>query len=115
MRTIVFCFLLSLSILVNFGYAEPRMISIDLSGQYPLKIYQDSEIHVKNTFDTNLYDLTITKPPLSKEILSVSEFVIGQSFALTFFKAGNYEICFSKEKNAAQTCLNLDVQKRIAA
>jgi hypothetical protein len=114
MRSFVFCLLLSLAILVNFGYAKPRMISLDLSGQYPLTIYQGSEINVSNTFDTNLYDLTITKPPLSKEILSVSEFFIGQSFTLAFSKTGTYEVCFSKEKNAAQTCLNLDVLKRIA-
>lgn len=115
MRIITFCFLLSLSILLNFGYAKPRMISLDLSGQYPIKIYQDSEINVSNTFDTNLYDLTITKTPLSKEILSVSEFATGQSFTLAFPKTGTYEICFSKGKNEAQTCLNLDVLKRIAA
>lgn len=115
MRIIIFCFLMSLSILLNFGYAKARMISLDLSGQYPIKIYQGSEINVSNTFDTNLYDLTITKTPLSKEILSVSEFAIGQSFTLAFAKTGTYEICFSKEKNEAQTCLNLDVLKRIAA
>jgi hypothetical protein len=115
MRTIAFCLILSLGFLVNFGQAKPKMISLDLSGQYPLKIYQDSDISVSNTFDNNLYDLTITKPPLPKEILSVSEFVTGQSFTLVFSKTGVYEICFSKKKNSTQTCLNLHVLKRIAA
>ena len=115
MRTIVFCLLMSLGVLVSFGQAKPRMVSLDLSGQSPLKIYQNSEINVNNTFQTNLYDLTITKPPLPKEIVSVSEFITGQSFTLAFSKVGTYQICFSKEKNAVQTCLNLDVLKRIAA
>ncbi|MBC8286722.1 MAG: hypothetical protein H8E42_04520 [Nitrospinae bacterium] len=115
MRTIFFCLLLVLGIFVSFGQAKPRMISLDLSGQSPLTIYQNSEIKVSNTFQTNLYDLTITKPPLPKEILAVSEFISGQSFILAFSGVGTYEICFSKEKNAVQTCLNLDVLKRIAA
>lgn len=115
MRTTVFSLLLVLGFFVSFGQAQPRMISLDLSGQSPLTIYQNSDITVSNTFQTNLYDLTITKPPLAKEILSVSEFISGESFSLAFSKVGAYEICFSKEKNEARTCLKLDVLKRIAA
>ncbi len=113
MRTTIFCLLLSLCVFVGFGQAGP--ISLDLSGPSSLKIYQNTNIRVSNTFETNLYDLTVTKPPLSKEILSVSEFISGESFELAFSKVGAYEICFSKQINETRTCLKLDVLKRIAA
>jgi len=70
---------------------------------------------VNNTFHANLYDLTVTKPPLPKEILSVAEFRSGQSFDLHFPKVGAYEICFSRGKNAVRTCLQLNVLKRTVA
>ena len=116
MRTIytVFCFLLSLNVLVSVVQAEPRVISLNLLEQElsPLKVYQNVPIKLTNTFKANLYNFTVTKPPLPKEILSVSKLHFGQSFVLHFPKVGAYEICFSKEKNAARTCLKLDVLKR---
>ncbi len=114
MRTTVFCLMLLLGTFVTLGQAKPQVISLDLSKQGPMKIYQNSSITVSNTFQTNLYDLTVTKPPVLKEIVSVSEFLPGQSFALAFSKVGAYEICFSKEKNEARTCLQLNVVKRLA-
>jgi hypothetical protein len=113
MRTIIFCLLLSLFVFVSFGQATP--ISLDLSGQSPLKFYQNTNIKVNNTFETNLYNFTVTKPSLSKEIVSVSEFISGESFELAFSKIGAYEVCFSKQRNEIPTCLKLDVLKRIAA
>ena len=115
MRVIGFCFLLLVNIAVV--QAGPRVMSLNLLGQgsNPLKVYQNVPIKVNNTFHANLYDLTVTKPPLPKEILSVSEFPSGQSFDLNFPKVGSYEICFSKEKNSTRTCLTLNVLKRIVA
>lgn len=113
MRTTIFCLLLSLCVLVSFGQAAS--ISLDLSGESPFKFYQNTNIRVSNTFGTNLYDLTVTKPSLSKEILSVSEFISGESFELAFSRVGAYEICFSKQRNETRTCLKLNVLKRIAA
>ena len=113
MRTTFFCLLLSLCFCVSLGQAQP--ISLDLSGQSPFKFYQNTNIKVSNTFETNLYDLTVTKPSLSKEIISVSEFISGESFELAFSRVGAYEICFSKQRNDTRTCLKLDVLKRIAA
>jgi hypothetical protein len=116
MRIIVFCFLLLFNVcLVQAG---TQGVSLDLSEQDsnpPLKVYQNAPVKVNNTFNTNLYDLTVTKPPLSKEIISVAEFRSGQSFDLHFPKVGTYELCFSREKNATQTCLTLNVLKRITA
>jgi hypothetical protein len=113
MRATIFCLLLSLFVFVSFGQAKP--ISLDLSGQSPFKFYQNTNIKVSNTFETNLYDLTVTKPSLSKEIISVSEFISGESFELAFSRVGAYEICFSKQRNETRTCLKLDVLKRIVA
>ena len=89
-------------------------ISLDLSGQSSFKIYQNTNIKVSNTFDTNLYNLTVTKPPLSKQILSVPKFIPGESFELAFSMVGAYEICFVRQINEERTCLQLDVLKRIA-
>ncbi len=116
MRVIAFCFLLLFNVCVV--QAGPQGMSLDLSGQGSnpqLKIYQNVPIEVNNTFHTNLYDLTVTRPPLSKEILSVAEFHSGQSFSLHFPKVGAYEICFSREKDVARTCVTLNVLKRIVA
>jgi len=109
----VFCFLL----LLNVCMVQAEPISLSLSGQEssPLKVYQNDPVKVNNTFHANLYDLTVTKPPLPKEILSVAEFRSGQSFDLHFPKVGAYEICFSREKNEVRTCRDLNVLKRIFA
>ena len=94
MRTIytVFCFLLSLNVLVSVVQAEPRVISLNLLEQelIPLKVYQNVPIKVTNTFKASLYNFTVSKPPLPKEILSVTEFHPGQSFELHFPKVGTY-------------------------
>ena len=111
MRITVLCLSLTLYFFVSLVQAIP--ISLDLSGQSPFRIYQNTNIRVSNTFDTNLYNLTVTKPSLSKQILSVPEFISGESFELTFSKVGAYEICFSKQRDEARTCLQLDVLERI--
>ena len=115
MRTTIFCLLLTFGVFVSLGKAKPQAIPLELSRQVPMKIYQNSNIAVRNTFQTNLYDLTVTKPPFLKEIVSVSKFLPGQSFDIAFSKLGSYEICFSKENNKARTCLRLNVVKRLAA
>ncbi len=112
---VVFCLILLLGVWASALQAEPRVIALHLLGQSPMKVYQHDSIKIDNTFQANLYNLTVTKPPLPKEILSVPEFLSGQSFDLTFSKLGAYEICFSREKNQARTCLTLDVSKRTVA
>lgn len=113
MRISVLCLSLTLCFFVSLVQALP--VSLDLSRQSPFMIYQNTNIRVSNTFETNLYNLTLTRSSLSKEILSVPEFISGESFELAFSKVGAYEICFSKQRNEARTCLKLDVLKRITA
>ena len=112
MRITVLCLSLTLCFFVSLVQAIP--VSLDLSRQSSFKTYQNTSIRVSNTFNTNLYNLTVTKPSLFKEILNVPEFISGESFELAFSKVGAYEICFSKQRNEARTCLQLDVLKRIA-
>jgi hypothetical protein len=114
MRAVVFCLLLSLSVFTSLGQAEPRVISLDFLGSNSLEVYQNTPVKVSNPFQVSLYDLTVTKPSAHKDIVSVSVFLSGESFDLAFSKVGTYEICFSKVKNEARTCLTLDVLKRIA-
>jgi hypothetical protein len=112
---VIFCLILLLGIWASRVQAAPRIISLHLLGQSPMKVYQNDSIKIDNTFQANLYNLTVTKPPLPKEIISVPEFLSGQSFDLSFSKLGAYEICFSREVNQARTCLTLDVLKRTVA
>jgi hypothetical protein len=113
MRITILCLSLTMCFFVSLVQAIP--ISLDLSGQSSFKIYQNTNIKVSNNFDNNLYNLTVTKPSLSKQILSVPKFIPGESFELAFSKVGAYEICFSKQRNEKRTCLQLNVLKRIAA
>lgn len=119
MRVIHFVLLaaISMGLWTNFVEAEPRVVSLSLSGEQtiPLEVFQDTPVKIHNTFERNLHDFTVTKPPVSKEILSVPEFISGQSFDLYFPKIGDYEICFSQEKNESQTCLQVNVVKRTLA
>jgi hypothetical protein len=109
------CCLLLLGVFASLVQAGPRVISLNLMSQSPLQVYQNAPIKLSNTFKTNLYDLTVSKPAVSKKILSVAEFLSGESFDLAFSKVGAYEVCFSRIKNEARTCLKLDVLKRISA
>jgi hypothetical protein len=108
-----FSLLFSLGILVSLVEAEPRVISLSHLDQVSLKTYQNVPIKLVNTFETGLYDLTVTRSSLSKKIVSVSELGSEQSFNLSFSKIGTYEICFARQINEARTCLNLKVLKRI--
>lgn len=119
MRAIHFALYISISLglWTNFVEAAPRVVSLSLSGKQvtPLKVFQDTPIKIHNTFEKNLHDFKVIKPPVSKEILSVAELISGQSFDLYFPKVGDYEICFSREKNESQTCLQVNVVKRTLA
>ena len=117
MRIVQFalCLIFSFGIFVGLVKAEPRVVSLNMLGHSPLKVYQNVPIQLSNTFQTKLYNLTVTKSPLAKEILSISEFNSGQSFDLSFSKVGAYEICFSKETDETRTCLSLNVLKRTVA
>ena len=78
--------------------------------QSDLRVYQNAYIKISNTFDSALYDLAIFEFPSEKRVLSIAGFQSGQSFEMSFSKAGEYKICYSS-KNDPRTCLLLDVLK----
>jgi len=85
------------------------------SGQ--LKVYQNAYVEISNSFSTVLYDITVTESPSQKRVLSIADFQSGQSFEMSFSKAGEYEICYSRLKDSKKdftvprTCLQVDVLK----
>ena len=78
--------------------------------QSDLRIYQNAYVKISNTFDSTLYDLDVFEFPSRKRVLSITDFQSGQSFEMSFSKAGEYKICYSSE-NDPRTCLLLDVLK----
>ena len=75
-----------------------------------LRVYQNAYVKISNTFNSALYDLTVIEFPSEKRVLSIADFQSGQSFEMSFSKAGEYKICYSSE-NDPRTCLFLDVLK----
>ena len=77
------------------------------------KVYQDAYVEISNSFSSVLYNITVTESPSQKRVLFIDDFQSGQSFEISFAKAGKYEICYSSEKRitSLRTCLKVDVLK----
>jgi hypothetical protein len=92
--------------------ADSGAIILNPTQQKPseLRIYQNAFVKIRNTFNSALYDLTVVEFPSEKRVLSIADFKSGQSFEMSFSKAGEYKICYSSESDP-RTCLNLDVLK----
>jgi hypothetical protein len=80
--------------------------------QIDLRVYQNAYVKISNTFDSTLYDLDVFEFPSRKRVLSITDFQSGQSFEMSFSKAGEYKICYSSQ-NDPRTCLLLDVLKAV--
>jgi hypothetical protein len=78
--------------------------------QSELRVYQNAYVKISNTFNSALYNLTVIEFPSEKRVLSIADFQSGQSFEMSFSKAGEYKLCYSSE-NDPRTCLLLDVLK----
>ena len=78
-----------------------------------LNIYQNAYVKVSNSFSSVLYNITVSEFLSQKRVLSIRDFQSGQSFAMSFSKAGKYEICYSSKKdlNVPKTCFQIDVLK----
>ena len=107
----VFVFL----IFSTLSHALPGAIVLDplLKNQGQPKVYQNAYVEISNSFDSVLYDITVTETPSQKRVLSIADFQSGQSFEMSFSKAGEYEICYSSQKDLGglRTCLHVDVLK----
>ena len=77
------------------------------------KVYQNAYVEISNSFNSVLYDITVTESPSHKRVLFIDDFQSGQSFEISFSKAGKYEICYSNDqrRSGSRTCLKLDVIK----
>ena len=78
-----------------------------------LNIYQNAYVQISNSFSSVLYNITVSESLSQKRVLSIRDFQSGQSFAMSFSKAGEYEICYSSKKDVSvpKTCFNVDVLK----
>ena len=113
-KTFVF-FIFIFLIFFTIAQAFPGPIALNplLENQKQLKVYQNAYVEISNSFNSVLYDITITESPSEKRVLSIADFQSGQSFEMSFSKAGEYEICYSRKKDVAglRTCLQIDVLK----
>ena len=93
--------------------AFPGAIDLNpfLKNQGQLKVYQNAYVEISNSFNSVLYDITVMESPSQKRVLSITDFQSGQCFEMSFSKAGEYEICYSSQKDAggSRTCLQIDV------
>ena len=62
-----------------------------------LEVYQNDYVAISNSYNSVLYDITVSESPSQKRVLSIADFQSGQSFEMSFSKAGEYDICFSSE------------------
>jgi hypothetical protein len=92
--------------------ADSGAIILNPTQQKPseLRVYQNAYVKISNTFNSALYNLTVIEFPSEKRVLSIADFQSGQSFEMSFSKAGEYKICYSST-NDPRTCLFLDVLK----
>jgi len=99
----------------TISQAFPSAIDLNpfLKNQGQLKIYQNAYVEISNSFNSVLYDITVMESPSQKRVLSIADFQSGQSFEMSFSKVGEYEICYSSQKDVggSRTCLQIDVLK----
>ena len=97
----------------TISQAFPSAIDLNpfLKNQGQLKVYQNAYVEISNSFSSDLYDITVIESPSQKRVLSIADFQSGQSFEMSFSRAGEYEICYSSQKDAggSRTCLQIDV------
>ena len=102
-------------ILSTISQAFPGAIDLNpfLKSKGQLKVYQNAYVEISNSFSSVLYDITVMESPSQKRVLSIADFQSGQSFEMSFSKVGEYEICYSSQKDAggSRTCLQIDVLK----
>jgi hypothetical protein len=101
-----------LLVFTTISEADSGAIILNPTQQKPsdLRVYQNAYVKISNTFNSALYDLTVIEFPSEKRVLSIADFQSGQSFEMSFSKAGEYKICYSSE-NDPRTCVLLDVLK----
>ena len=110
---ITFLFIFVFLTFPTISQAFPSAIDLNpfLKNQGQLKVYQNAYVEISNSFSSVLYDITVMESPSQKRVLSIPDFQSGQSFEMSFSRAGEYEICYSSQKDdgGSRTCLQIDV------
>ena len=93
--------------------AAPSSIILNPTLKNPsqINVYQNAYVEISNSFSSILYNITVSEYLSQNRVLSIRDFEAGQSFSISFSKAGIYEICYSSKKdvNVLRTCLQVDV------
>ena len=108
----IFVFLVFSLFLFSISEAVPSSIILNPTLKNPkLNVYQNAYVEISNSFSSILYNITVSESLSQKRVLSIRDFQSGQSFSMSFSKAGEYEICYSSKKdvNVLRTCLQVDV------
>ena len=109
----IFVFLVFSLFLFSISEAVPSAIILNpmLKNPRQLNVYQNAYVEISNSFSSILYNITVSESLSQKRVLSIRDFQSGQSFSMSFSKAGEYEICYSSKKdvNVLRTCLQVDV------
>ena len=109
----IFVFLVFSLFLFSISEAVPSSIILNPTLKNPrqLNVYQNAYVEISNSFSSILYNITVSESLSQKRVLSIRDFQSGQSFSMSFSKAGEYEICYSSKNdvNVLRTCLQVDV------
>ena len=109
----IFVFLVFSLFLFSISEAVPSSIILNPTLKYrrQLNVYQNAYVEISNSFSSILYNITVSESLSQKRVLSIRDFQSGQSFSMSFSKAGEYQICYSSKKdaNVLRTCLQVDV------
>jgi hypothetical protein len=109
----IFVFLVFSLFIFSISEAVPSAIILNpmLKNPRQLNVYQNAHVKISNSFSSILYNITVSESLSQKRVLSIRDFESGQSFAMSFSKAGEYEICYSSKKDVSvpRTCLQVDV------
>ncbi|GJL77518.1 MAG: hypothetical protein NPINA01_05070 [Nitrospinaceae bacterium] len=99
-----------------YGAVDAKVPSISLNkpteGMSRITISKDTPIRVSNDFRTALYNLIIVKFSSGKKMVSIDEFLPGQTFDMEFVREGTYVICYSlhpKTESMKDACLQVNV------
>ena len=111
--SVVFVFVFFVFSAISEAVPSSIILNPTLKNPRQLNVYQNAYVEISNSFSSVLYNITVTESPSQKRVLFIDDFQSGQTFEMSFSKAGEYEICYSSEKriSSLRTCLKVDVIK----
>jgi len=113
----VMAFALLMALPTGNALAETAALSIDgtLHSGDRFQVSAGAGFEVSNGFDHRIDNVQVIASQGGKKLISVRELHPGQSLSLAFSRAGVYALCYAPGSNAGETCLEIDVVKRLPA